>query len=75
MRYFLQLACAKPMLASGVSKATLACRAITRAGPLQGRLARAFSATAGAVHVAPIAIPADEHLAMAAGTVVKTRTG
>ena len=75
MRYFLFLTRPEPTLAGSIAQATLAGGAVTKSGASQRCLAGPLRAAASAVHVAPIAMPADKDLAMTAGTVVKTSAG
>jgi len=73
MRYFLLLARSKAALTGGVGQASRAARCVTCPGATQGRLACLDSTITGAINLATIAPPADQHLTLAASTEVETK--
>jgi len=75
MRYFLWLARPEATLALGVTEPTTAGGAVAAGGPAQGERSGVGGAAIGTIDVSTIAVPAEDHLGVTAGTVVQAGTG
>jgi len=71
MRYFLLLALAEALLPGGIVEATGASALVLCPGPPGGFLSGCLTAASGAITLATITMTTDNHLSVAATTVVE----